>query len=159
MGRRALLVGIDHYDHITPDLSWCVGDALAMRQTLAFHASHDANFACRTLLGSRPPNVANAHRQGRVTFNGLRAALEDLLAYDGEVLFYFSGHGMAKTQGAYLVTQDGTPLLPGMLMNEVLAMANRSSAREVVLLLDCCYAGALGEPLHSLPASASIRQA
>lgn len=31
-------------------------------------------------------------------------------------------------------------------MNDVLAMANRSRAREVLLLIDCCYAGAFGEP-------------
>lgn len=146
MGRRALLVGIDHYDHISPDLSWCIGDALAMREVLAFHSQHDVNYACRVLLGSQPPN-GDPHE--RVTFNSLRAQLEDLFAYDDEVVFYFSGHGLNKPRGAYLATQDGTSTLPGLLMNDVLAMANRSRAREVLLLIDCCYAGALGEPVDS----------
>jgi len=146
MSRRALLVGIDRYDHITPELSWCVGDALAMRQVLAFHANHDANYACRTLLGTQPPHGEPSER---VTFNGLRASLGELFAYDGTVAFYFSGHGITTPTGTYLATQDGTQTLPGVLINDVLAMANRSPAREVLLLIDCCYAGALGEPMRA----------
>lgn len=144
--RRALLVGIDRYDHIIPSLNWCTGDALAMREALAFHANHDANYGCRVLLGSQP---SGGNAEERVTFNRLRTALEELFAYDGEVAFYFSGHGIAGSNGVYLATQDGSPSLPGILLNDLLAMANRSPAREVLFLLDCCYAGALGEPAAS----------
>ncbi len=146
MGRRALLVGIDHYDHISPDLTWCVSDALAMRETLSYHSNHNVNYVCRVLLGDQP---LNGKAPERVTFNGLRAALEELFAYDDEVAFYFSGHGLSTPNGAYLATQDATPALPGLPMNDVLAMANRSPARETLLLIDCCYAGALGESVDS----------
>lgn len=141
--RRALLVGIDRYDHIIPSLNWCIGDALAMREVLAFHANHGANYACRVLLGSQPPG---GNVDERVTFNRLRKSLTELFAYSGEVTFYFSGHGIAMNNGVYLATQDGTSSLPGILLNDLLALANQSPAREVLLLLDCCYAGALGEP-------------
>ncbi len=143
MGRRALLVGINHYDYMKK-LTWCIDDALAIRQVLAFHENHDPNFDCHVLLGSEPtPEIA---LQERVTFNRLRKELRELFAFDDMVLFYFSGHGYATETGVYLVTQDGTGTLPGMLLNDVLKMANDSPAREVLLIIDSCYSGALGEP-------------
>src|SRR5579871_6341612 len=108
MKRRALLVGINHYDHMN-SLSWCIDDALAMRQVLEFHENHASNFACRTLLGSEPaPDTPDSPPgRERVTFNRLRQALGELFAFDEMVLFYFSGHGYQNDQGVYLVTQDG----------------------------------------------------
>ena len=147
MGRRALLVGINHYDHMAKDLSWCIGDALAMRDMLALHGEHDANYVCRLMLGSE--KLGGDPRE-RVTYTSLLAALEDLFAYEDEVAFYFSGHGLSYPSGTYLATQDAMPVLPGIFMNTVLEMANRSRAREVLLLIDCCYAGGLGEPPDSM---------
>src|SRR5262249_11385320 len=126
--------------------SWCAGDALAMREALAYHANHGSNYACKMLLGTEQPG---GNKDERATFNHLRTSLEDLFAYSGEVVFYFSGHGISSQLGVYLAAQDGTPSLPGILMNDVLTMANKSPAREVLLLLDCCFAGALGEPSES----------
>ena len=147
MKRRALLVGINHYDHMR-SLSWCIDDVLAMRQVLEFHENHDPNFSCRTLLGSEPAPDAPESPPGRerVTFNRLRLALEELFAFDEMVLFYFSGHGYQADNGVYLVTQDGIGVLPGILLNDILEMANVSPAREVLLIIDSCYSGALGEP-------------
>ncbi|WIG59168.1 MAG: hypothetical protein OJF49_001915 [Ktedonobacterales bacterium] len=146
MRRRALLVGINTYDHIQPELSWCIDDTLAMHEVLAFHANHDPNFACHLLLGSQSDLAAPEDGRERVTFNKLRLALEDLFAFDDMAVFYFSGHGIPTERGRYLATQDGTPTLPGILMNDLLDMANTSRAREVVLIIDCCFAGGVGEP-------------
>jgi caspase domain-containing protein len=143
MGRRALLVGINHYDYM-PKLTWCTDDALAMHQVLLFHENHEPNFDCRVLLGSEP--IPGVPRQERVTFNRLRKELQELFAFDDMVLFYFSGHGYATANGVYLVSQDGTGTLPGILLNDLLKMANLSPAREVLLIIDSCYSGALGEP-------------
>ncbi|MGH2479760.1 MAG: caspase family protein, partial [Ktedonobacteraceae bacterium] len=143
MGRRALLVGINHYDYM-PNLTWCTDDTLAIRQVLAFHENHDPNFDCRVLLGSEP--VPEELLQERVTFNRLRKELQELFAFDDMVLFYFSGHGYATEHGVYLVSQDGHGRLPGLLLNDILNMANHSPAREVLLIIDSCYSGALGEP-------------
>lgn len=147
MERRGLLVGINDYDHMG-NLGWCIDDVLAMRQVLEYHENYDPNFACHVLLGSAKTSAAD-QEQERVTFNRLRVALEELLAFDGIVLFYFSGHGYFTTNGTYLVTQDGTNSLPGVLLNDILDMANRSPAREVLLIVDSCYSGALGEPDQS----------
>lgn len=145
--RRALLVGINHYDFMQP-LAWCVEDALAMRLVLESHEDYTPNFACRTLISTGlPPGAAGVPSPSeRVTFNTLRTALEELFAFDDMVLFYFSGHAYPTEQGVYLVTQDGTESLPGILLNDLLAMANAAPAREVLLLIDSCYSGALGEP-------------
>jgi len=148
MKRRALLVGINAYDYMEK-LSWCFEDALAMQRVLEFHENHAPNFACRVLLGSDQPEVEPAPDSvasyERVTFNRLRVALEELLAFDEMVLFYFSGHGHPTEHGVYLVTQDGNPALPGILLNDILLMANESPAKEVVLIIDSCFSGALGE--------------
>ena len=145
MRRRALLVGINAYDSMR-DLSWCVEDALAMRQVLAFHEDHSPNFACRTLLGLKSRDELSELDQERVTFNALRVALEELFDFEGMVLFYFSGHGHPTEHGVYLVTQDGSNALPGILLNDILAMVNDSRAQEVVLIIDSCFSGSLGEP-------------
>lgn len=153
MTRRALLVGINRYDNVKRELHWCIDDALAMREVLEYHANHDVNFACHTLLGNQlvadydPAEPGTAGE--RVTFSRLRKALEDLFAFDGTVTFYYSGHGIVTSQGTYLATQDGTATLPGMLMNDILEMANQSPAQEVFLLIDCCLAGGMGEPVTS----------
>jgi hypothetical protein len=127
---------------------WCVDDALAMRQMLAFHENHDPNFDCHVLLGSEAASEISDSSSGseRVTFNMLRVELQKLFAFDDMVLFYFSGHGYATANGVYIVTQDGTGTLPGILLNDILGMANDSPAREVVLIIDSCYSGSLGEP-------------
>lgn len=147
MGRRALLVGINHYDYMQ-NLTWCVDDVLSMRQVLAFHANHDPNFDCHMLLSSGPiPEASNASSMPeRVTFNRLRVELQELFAFEDIVLFYFSGHGYATVNGVYLVTQDGNETLPGIALNDILKMANASPAREVLLIIDSCHSGGLGEP-------------
>ncbi len=147
MGRRALLVGINHYAYME-QLTWCIDDALAMRQVLSFHENHDFNFDCHLLLGSAPTaeTVASPISQERVTFNRLRLQLQELFTFDDMVLLYFSGHGYVTANGVYLVTQDGNEVLPGILLNDILQMANDAPAREVLLIIDSCHSGALGEP-------------
>ncbi len=146
MMRRALLVGINRYDNMS-SLSWCIDDVQALQSLLAFHEDHTPNFACKVLLGSQSTSEAVlASHAERVIFTTLRAALVELFAFDEKVLFYFSGHGYTRDKSTYLVTQDGTNTLPGIALQEVLDMANESSAREVLLLIDSCHSGALGEP-------------
>jgi len=154
--RRALLVGIAAYDHF-PHLAGPIEDAFAMRELLQSHANREPNFDCHLLLGAPKEAITDGQTDGQeahlaygVTYNRLRSALEELFAFEDMALFYFSGHGYPSEQGRYLVTQDGTGALPGMLMNDVLELANRSSAREIVLLIDSCFGGGIGEPDASL---------
>jgi len=147
MRRRALLVGINHYDHMA-ELTWCIDDVLALRQVLEYHENHARNFFCHTLLGSQSATDAlnTPYNRERVTFSTLRIALKELFAFEEMVLFYFSGHGYPTENGVFLVTQDGNSALPGIPLNDILEMANEAPAREVLLLIDSCYSGALGEP-------------
>jgi uncharacterized caspase-like protein len=82
-----------------------------------------------------------------VTRMVLREHLEGLFKDPADVaLFHFSGHGTVNNLDGYLVTQDAKKYDEGVAMGEVLKFANDSKAREVVILLDCCFSGMLGNP-------------
>ena len=136
--RRALLVGIEEYDSGDfPNLRGCVDDARRLSEVLTSHYDGRDNFDCKVL-----PSPGNA---GRLTRALLRKTWIDLFNdFDGDILFYFSGHGMPLSIGGYLITQDGTPYDPGLAMNELFTLANQSRARSVLLILDCCHAGLAG---------------
>lgn len=153
LNRRALLVSIADYDFIQPQLSWCADDALAMREVLERHANGEPNFHCKLLLSS-PDASTTIYEAGmpssierrRVTANTLRSALQDLLDFDGMVVFYFSGHGVVTSHGHYLATQEGISTRPGLLMNDLIEMTRTCRASEILLIIDTCYSGGAGEP-------------
>lgn len=134
MERRALIVGVDEY-HNFRNLSGCVADAGAMKDILTRHYDGAVNYSCRLLTT----------KNGPVTRAGLREAWNTTFEnFDGEILFYFSGHGAPTEVGGHLVTQDATRQELGLPMDELLTLAINSKAREVLLMLDCCHAGAMG---------------
>jgi uncharacterized caspase-like protein len=82
-----------------------------------------------------------------VTRAALREQLQLLFNDPADVaLFHFSGHGTINNLDGYLVTQDAVKYDEGVAMSEVLKLANESKAKEVVVLLDCCFSGQLGNP-------------
>lgn len=134
--RVAVLVGIDNYDGYPP-LRGCVADALAVAEVLATHHDHTRNFTCQTLTSDKT----------RINRSELRAAASKLF---GRVrvdvaLFYFAGHGTLARESSYLVTQDGEEHDEGVPMAEIIALANASDARERIIILDCCNAGAINK--------------
>lgn len=133
--RRALLVGIDDYGNPAKNLNSCINDALHMQKVFETHENGDKNFACKMLLSN---NTA-------VTRASLKAQIKKLFNHGkGTALFYFSGHGATTEAGTYLVTQDHQPNDEGVSLMEVVALANNSEADEVIIILDCCYAGDAG---------------
>ncbi len=137
--RRALCVGIDQYEF--GQLSGCVNDAQRMKAVLERHQDGSPNFDCRVLIA--PQGAGN----DAVSRSGLRDYLGRLFGDPAEVaLFHFSGHGTINNLDGYLVTQDAKKYDEGVPMNEVLKLANDSKAKEAVILLDCCFSGALGNP-------------
>jgi uncharacterized caspase-like protein len=132
--RRALVVGIDAYPF--GPLHGCVADARAVRVLLERNEDGSKNFDVRMI--SDPPEA--------VTRPYLRRAIGELFQQPAEVaLFYFSGHGSENDLGGYLVTPDATAYDEGVPMAEVIQLANQSTVTEVVVLLDCCHSGHLGD--------------
>jgi hypothetical protein len=94
----------------------------------------------------------------RITKVVLRKQWVDLFDFEGDIIFYFSGHGYSSETGGYVVTQDGTRGDPGLAMNELLTLASKSKARTILLILDCCFSGELGNP-PNLQAPYGLEQA
>ncbi len=135
--RRALCVGIDFYSF--GPLHGCVSDAERMFTLLSKHEDGSPNFDCRKIVA---PNGGNT---GVVTRAILKQAIEQLFKDKADIaLLYFSGHGTQNNLGGFLVTQDAKTYDEGVAMADVLKMANDSKAAEVVIVLDCCHAGNLG---------------
>jgi uncharacterized caspase-like protein len=138
MDRAALLVGIDEY--AGAPLRGCVADATALTELLARDADGTPNFACTTMASAKAP----------VTRASLRAAVRRLFSNRNIdlALFYFAGHGIRSNDlGGYLVTQDFDSNDEGVGMADILTLANNSPARERIIILDCCYAGALDDAM------------
>jgi len=138
MARRALIVGIDRYKH-ADDLNAAAADARAMEELLMAHADGTPNYDC--LLW---PDETDRGEQ--VTSAALRLALDNLFKENGDVLFYFAGHGTTSSDDNWLVTAEGGPGAWGISMDEVLKKALRSGANEILILLDCCRSGAFANP-------------
>jgi len=135
--RRALFVGIDLYSFGA--LRGCVSDAERMAALLAKHEDGTPNFECKKIV------APNGGGTDVVTRAKLRQAIEQLFKDKAEVaLLHFSGHGTENNLGGYLVTQDAKTYDEGVAMADVLKMANDSKADEVVIFLDCCHSGNMG---------------
>jgi hypothetical protein len=128
--RRAYAVGINSYPG--NPLRGCINDASAFGAIMETHGNGDPNFAVKLYT-----DVPTAGK--------LLEILDTLFKYDDEaVLFYFSGHGFDNDLGTYLVTPDATKMDVGVAMADILAMANRSPAKNKIIILDCCHSGAMG---------------
>lgn len=91
----------------------------------------------------------------------MRKQIDQLFAQEADVaLLYFSGHGTENNLGGYLVTPDIEAYDEGVAMTEVLTRAAQSRAKEVVIILDCCHSGSLGEvpAIGSANAEAILRE-
>lgn len=141
LARRALIVGISHYDNFDPEaqLPGSIPDAQLITDLLQRNDNGDPNYDCVTLMSTEDGE--------KVTRPVLRDYLGELFRdTNDDVLFYFSGHGTVTPAGGVIVTQDGTHNDLGISMDELLTMANAAKEREVVLILDCCMSGSIGNP-------------
>ena len=135
--RRALCIGIDEYSF--GPLHGCVSDAQSISSVIARHDDGSPNFDCRELIA--PLGTGN----DQLTRVQLREAISELFGDRADVaLLHFSGHGTVNNLDGYLVTQDAENYDAGVSMTDVLRMANQSRASEVVIFLDCCHSGVLG---------------
>src|SRR5262249_50883472 len=134
--RRGLIVGVDQYDSFR-GLTGCVADAEKMTEVMGRNYDRSPNYGCKLLTSCNGTRVTRA---------ALSTETQNLFRnFSGDVFFYFSGHGWLGDTGGLLVTQDGTPALPGLSMSELLQLANNSNANSVLIALDCCFAGNVGD--------------
>ena len=135
--RKALIVGINHYDHI-PGLNGCVGDADSVRQLLDRNADGSVNF-------SQPRIMTTTGPDRRITRAEIKKAIEDLFSDDNEIaLFFFAGHGHIEATGGYVLTSDAKTGDDGLSMSDIMLFVSQSRARNKIVILDCCHSGAIG---------------
>lgn len=134
MIKRALLIGLNNYEK--HPLHGCVNDATELGQVLAQNDDNSPNFGCRYLVSQNNNTIP----KGTV-----KAEISNLFKDEADIcLLFFAGHGMLTETGGILVTEDASSFDEGLLMSEVLSLANRSKAKEVVVILDCCHSGSFG---------------
>ena len=135
--RKALIVGIDHYQHISP-LGGCVNDAHGVKAMLDRHADGSVNFGTKIVVGTGPSDL--------VTRTELKDAVRELFVDDTDVsLFYFAGHGYIESTGGYLCAGDCKTGDDGLPLGDIMSIANDSPARNKIIILDSCHSGALGD--------------
>jgi hypothetical protein len=133
--RKALVVGINDYP--TNPLTGCINDAIALTALLERHGDGSPNFSVRKMLSNG----------STITRGALKGEIDNLFTGDPETaLFYFSGHGYLNSFGGYIVTPNHKRYDEGVAMDEILGAANRSAAKNRIIILDCCHAGTMGSP-------------
>jgi hypothetical protein len=136
--RRALIVGINYYEHGNP-LFGCVDDAHAVKAVLERHDGGSVNFDCLLLTGTGPSD--------RVDRGNLKDSIKQLFRTEAEIaLFYFAGHGHIEATGGYLLATDSRRGDEGVSLSEILTLANASPATNKVIVLDSCHSGIAGTP-------------
>jgi hypothetical protein len=135
--RKALIVGIDHYEYLG-SLSGCVNDAHSVKAVLERNSDGRLNFAA--------PQVMTATSGTQVVLQrALKEAARELFADDAEIaLFYFAGHGYIEDTGGFLCASDSETGDDGLSLQELMTLANRSKAKNKVIILDSCHSGVTG---------------
>ncbi len=128
--KNALLVGNDDYEPAFQPLEGCIDDVKGLLRLLEKNQDGTRNFFCE-------PFYANVTRQR------LREKIEQLFASQLDLaLFYFSGHGTLTPFGGYLIAKDSRHESDGVPMDYLIRGANQSGIKHIVIILDCCHAGA-----------------
>ncbi|MDB9403844.1 SUMF1/EgtB/PvdO family nonheme iron enzyme [Microcystis sp. CS-574] len=154
MARYALVIGINDYDdrNFLPSLSKPAKDAEAVAQFLENTKTFEnvERLPNRWIAAEKRFEVVS----GKVTGNEVLQALQQILSGEQtknqEVLIYFSGHGFRLINRigdgeAYLATSDSQPDGKNAISldRELNPLLRRSSLSNLVVMLDCCHAGAL----------------
>lgn len=145
--KKALVVGINSYPN--SPLFGCVNDANSFAATIESDGDGSPNFA----------TISLTCQGNSVTKATLREAIEKLFSSPVDTaLFYFSGHGFVKSTGGYLVTVDAKKYDEGVAMDDLLAIANNSPAKNKIIILDCCHSGSMGNPAVVSNGQASLSE-
>ncbi|HEY3505172.1 MAG TPA: AAA domain-containing protein [Actinocatenispora sp.] len=138
--RRALVVGVEDYLSLT-DLPAAAVDARNVEQALRTYGDFDVR-----RLDS--PTRVQFMRELTDMFGDKNLMSDDML------LLYFAGHGLDSDDNDqfYLATTDTDPDYPGATAvdaRSIKDLLTETYAQAKVVLLDCCFAGLMGEGLRS----------
>lgn len=134
--RKALVVGINYYQYGNA-LYGCVDDAHAVKAVLETNADGSVNFDVKLLTGTGPSDI--------ITRSQLKDSIAELFSTDDDIaLFYFAGHGHLESVGGYLLSSDASRGDEGVSLAEICTFANRSEARNKIIILDSCHSGIAG---------------
>ena len=124
--KEALVIGINQYDD-APVLRYAINDANEFASAIEMV---EYNFVTQKLLD----DDASA--------NAIRQAVDALLSGPADIkLIFFAGHGYADENGAYLASADISDEESGVSLDWVRERLLASDGT-VILILDCCHAGA-----------------
>ena len=143
MSRVALLVGVSEYQTGLPGLPSVLEDVGAMERVL----QHPEIGGFDEVKVLRDPNTQD-----------LRIAIYNLFAErspEDLVLFYFSGHGVKdQNRNLFLATPETIKSQRGLVVPPTAVAAsylqtqiNDSRSEHEVIILDCCYSGAIAKGL------------
>jgi hypothetical protein len=152
---HALVIGIANYQTVPSLPSSILNDALDIAHLLSNPA----------VCGYPAENV-RLLLDSNATLNVIRSALADLAQHsqpESTVLVYFSGHGGHIEDGArvgeYLLPVDVSytteeTLAQTAISGSEFAQAIKSlSSQRIVIILDCCHAGGIGQLKGALPSA------
>lgn len=137
--KTALIIGMDKYTGANlPD---SIVNAREVTRLLRVNEDESPNFAVN--LVENVPTKA-----------GLKKLIIDLFASDVNIaLLYFSGQGFTSNETDHLVALDFEQNNPGVSVDEILNLANRSRAKNRIVIFDCCFSGnPLAKLEHEEPA-------
>lgn len=133
--RKALIVGIDNYPSCP--LSGCVNDATEMKSVLERNSDGSPNFSVKLMTSN----------DLTITRSNLKQEIDSLFEGDPDIaLLFFAGHGTVSSYGGHIVTTDFKKYDEGVSMDDILNLANKSKAKNRIIILDCCYSGNMGSP-------------
>lgn len=128
--RKALLIGVNEYDYYNR-LKGCENDVRMMEEVLQCHEKGDPNFSISKSLNH--------------TNEAIQSDISSLLERDATMaLLYFSGHGNVTEDGGFICGRDTAEGNHGVSMDWIMDQINQSNIPEVTVILDCCFAGEMG---------------
>lgn len=136
--RKALIVGIDYYDYVSP-LFGCTNDANAVKGVLERNSDGTVNFGVHLLTATG--------QSSSIKRRNFKESVIELFRDDSEIaLLYFSGHGYIESTGGYLITSESRNGDDGFSLNDLLTIVNASPAKNKIVILDSCHSGIAGTP-------------
>jgi uncharacterized caspase-like protein len=157
MARYALVIGIARYSNsFSKDLPKAATDAEAIAQLLEQHHYNVTRLPRKRIAENQYIVDETARLTGAKLSQELKTFLRDR-AVKQDTLIYFAGHGfrvmnsITDEQEGYLATSDCTKDGQNAIrFDDLNTLIRKADLSSLVILLDCCYAGALLEEQRNL---------